>query len=145
MKILICHHIEPHWDKSLRKHGTSFLKLEEAVTKHVRRAKYDKVIVVRFETYSFDRDICDYETLYPYISDIVEYGVYYGNDYREEGFEHAYVSAHEGYAPIAEWMYNLREHQISICGAFDGQCVADLEACLNHLKIKYRRIEDLIV
>ena len=48
---------------------------------------------------------------------------------------------------IPEWMEDLASEKarVSICGAFEGECIEDLEIALKACKIKFRRIESLIV
>ena len=36
-------------------------------------------------------------------------------------------------------------HGVYLAGAFDGECIEDMEIALNALKIKFHRVEDLIV
>lgn len=46
---------------------------------------------------------------------------------------------------IEEWMQELPKENVFICGAFDGECIEDLEYALDFLEVKYERIEDLII
>lgn len=46
---------------------------------------------------------------------------------------------------IADWMKKLPSKNVFISGAFDGECIEDLEIALDFLDIDYTRIEKLIV
>ena len=45
---------------------------------------------------------------------------------------------------IEDWM-QLSGEDVYISGAFDGECIEDLEIALRHCQVKFSRIEDLIV
>lgn len=145
MKILILHHLEEHWNNSLRKVGLSFKTLEHLAYDHCKRTNYDRVIITRFDYNGYDKDILQYDKLYPYIADIFPYG--YGWDELDvrQNPDIEWSCWGGNYAPIEDWMRQLRGHNVSIGGCFDGACLLDLETCLQHLNIPYRRIGRLIV
>lgn len=169
MKVLIVHHLEPEWATHYPKchpQGWEFYDFSEAVANHIVKENYDQVILTQF-TYTRLYDCAEYFPLYDKITVQYEYG--YGwdmNDARLDGrsFEGAYKQldemgyvigddgrtwarggAHSELVLIDDWMETLPKNNVHICGAFDGQCIEDLEKALEHLEIKYERIEELIV
>ena len=145
MRTLIIHHLETIWDFGYRKSGTNMIELCLKIKEHIENIGYDKIILTRFEDGELQ---CEhYETGLGYYIDKVEvYG--YGwdkscldgsnpDDWTEGG-------AHSEYVYLAEWMRYL-EGEIHICGAFDFECIEDLQIALRALNKKYRRVEELIV
>ncbi len=50
------------------------------------------------------------------------------------------------YTAIYPWMHNItKDFEVYICGAFDGECIWDLERGLTELGRPYTRIEELIL
>ncbi len=52
---------------------------------------------------------------------------------------------HSGAVLLADWMRPLKGCQVRIAGAFDGECIEDLEIALRALEVKFTRIEKLII
>ena len=89
----------------------------------------------------FDLDFADK------VSEVHDYGygwekdclTDYPNDFVQGG-------SHSEAVMIACWMRDLKKtDSISICGAFDGECIEDLEIALSSLDLPFKRIESLIV
>lgn len=148
MKTLIIHHLEMTWQEGYKRLGTSFDELARKTISHIKRAKYDRVILTQFESW---RPLGEhYESgLVEFIDKWVEYG--YGwslddaNDTDEESCHFVEGGNHSEMVMISDWMYSLRDDKVRICGAFDGECIEDLEIALNGCGVKFERVESLIV
>ena len=169
MKVLVIHHLEPTWSQAYINFGcTTFEELCEKTAAHIEASSYDKVILTQFEQ-------TELENHYPYypliglVNDIREYG--YGWDAasmadEDEDGEPEDVLAiideqgeykdrfcnvvckggnHSEVVLVDSWMRSLVGCEVDICGAFDGECIEDLEIALSHLKIDFNRVESLIV
>jgi|GEM_PF-4517277 len=145
MKTLIVHHLESIWENAYQQHRHSFEGLCEKLFEFLQENHFDKVILTRFE----QTDLEDMHLMYglgEYIFNVHDYG--YG--WTEESVEHledddwCEGGHHSEIVMIDELMKELRG-EISICGAFDGECIDDLETALNHLNINFKRIEELII
>jgi hypothetical protein len=158
MKILIVHHLQPMWDSGLQRQGSSFEEMKYSLIEHLEDNYYDKVIFTMFEDYQR----MDYhEGLYGNM-DFIEYG--YG--WEPEQFEDAeylderYYSENDSILipvsnayycerwalindEVREWLPSKTDN-VFICGAFEGECLADLESVLDHCNIEYSRINELI-
>jgi hypothetical protein len=158
MKVLIVHHLQPMWDAGLHRFGTSFEEMKERLLIHLDENTYDKVIFPMFEHY----ERMDYhEGIWGINATFVNYD--YGwcpEDYEEaEENEDGYELFEDQYIPVSgssycerwalvnsevrEWMPKP-EDDVSICGAFDGECLADLESVLDYCNIPYTRLNELI-
>lgn len=67
-----------------------------------------------------------------------EYTTEHGETYCEGG-------SHSQIVLVDDWMKQLPKENVFISGAFDGECVEDLEIALTHLNIDYTRVSSLIV
>jgi hypothetical protein len=45
---------------------------------------------------------------------------------------------------IADWMRSL-SGDVYISGAFEGECIEDLEIALSHLRIEFKKVRQLII
>jgi hypothetical protein len=168
MKTLVIHHLEPMWQEGYRNQGTDFETLCERIGEHISENDYDRIILTRFESFRLDEPEYDFLTEQnPYI-ECKEYG--YGwvlesfidedeeniDDIRERiesgeiyelrfGSKLADGGNHSEVVMIEDWMESIKSDEVFICGAFDGECVEDLEIALGTLKIEFTRLEDYIV
>jgi hypothetical protein len=165
MKVLIMHHVEPMWESSLSSiAGLTFNEYLEDIADHVWRNNYDRVILTRFEDDTAEPDI--YWGLADYISQVHAYD--YGwpkdmlSDFGEDddiydrlnageivddgnGTKYVEGGNHSEIVWVADWMFDLKNDEVDICGAFDGECIEDLEIALKAAKVEFNRIESLIV
>lgn len=146
MKVLILHHVEPMWAQALKRFDTSFEALQEKILDFLAENVFDKIILTRFE----DWKACPSEGYFPElldkVSNVHEYA--YGWE-REELEAHPDLfcegGTHSGAVLLADWMIPLKRADVTIAGAFDGECIEDLEIALTHLGVKFGREESLIV
>lgn len=167
MKTLIIHHLEPMWNEGYRTHGTSFEKLLEKFYNYLEENSFDRVILTRFEDRKLDDSYCfycekndDYCELSKFIDKVHNYDYGWDKDSifdgelpepKEEGF---YVNewgnvycdggVHSEIVWIPDWIQGL-QGDIFISGAFDGECIDDLETALEALNKTFHRINELIV
>ena len=53
--------------------------------------------------------------------------------------------AHSEAVMIEDWMRELKGHNVTICGAFNGECIDDLETALRFLGVGFRKEKSLTV
>lgn len=168
MKTLIIHHLEPEWSHGYLQHGTTFAQLCEKFAQHLDETEYDQVILTQFNYTRLD-EAWPYEPLIGRIDQQHEYGYGYeidsfiNDDDEREDAENTLESCgeyvtqygvklcnggnHSSVLPIDDWMMELKRKnsQVFISGAFDGECIEDLECVLKHIGIDFNRIESLII
>lgn len=148
MKVLIIHHLETMWNTAMRLNfGTSFEREAEKVREHLEENDYDKVILTRFEEPELEYE--HYETgVADYISDVYDYA--YGwerdEDNGEEGRDWTEGGNHSPIVKLEPWMHELKQRgaTVDLCGAFDGECIEDMEIALTAVGIPFTRLEHLI-
>jgi hypothetical protein len=142
MKVLIIHHLERIWENGYKKFGTSFDELVEKFYEHLSHETYDLVILTRFEDFRLDDD---YWPIAQYVDRVETYA--YGWE-KQEMLDNPGIfcegGSHSEAVLIEDWM-RLSGHDVYISGAFDGECIEDLEIALRHCQVKFFRIEDLII
>jgi hypothetical protein len=153
MKTLIIHHLEMTWEDGYKRAGTSFYELSEKVISHIKRAKYDRIILTQFENWKAQDE--HYESgIADFITDWKDYGYgwveeegMFDDGFIKDDYGNEYVKGgnHSEIVLLADWMRLLKNDKVSICGAFDGECVEDLEIALRACAVKFRRVEKLIV
>lgn len=159
MKTLIIHHLEPMWEEGYKNNSTSFNQLLELFNEHLEDNQYDRIILTRFEDFQVEPEI------YGYFADLVDKVYSYGYAWCRDMFDDEdileqideggivktdcgdYVEggSHSELVLIDDWMYDLRGQEIYISGAFDGECIEDLEIALGALEIPFKRVSELIV
>lgn len=173
-KILICHHLEPMWSESLLRYKVNPDEFAQDVITHIKENNYDRIILTRFEddrwsTYTSD-DYYTWEELKNILQfgnhkidvEIYDYGwcvdMFLGDiDFPDEtetvvfpqnlrdGSIIVEGGIHSEVVLVPDWIQNLQDCEISICGMFDNECIEDLEIALKSQAISFNRIEDLIV
>lgn len=160
-KVLIIHHLEMTWETGYNNHETSFYELASKIKTHIKKSNYDKIVLTQFENYK-----PQHEHYQSGIADLVTNWFDYGYGWDKEGCEveekigcngevfqdnygNEYVKGgdHSEIVLITDWMKELGRYKdnVSICGAFDGECIEDLEIALTACDVKFRRLEKLIV
>jgi len=145
--VLILHHLEPMWESGYKRMRTSFDRLCEKVIDHLNDHRYRQIILTRFEDTNLD--VRHYETGLADVGmliDVFEYG--YGWDAAQivedpENFVDG--GNHSEAVLISDWMRFLPKAGVYLAGAFDGECIEDMEIALRALKVKFTRVEELIV
>lgn len=162
-KVLIIHHLEPMWERGYKDHGTSFEALKEKFACHLEENRYSKVILTRFE--DFDISYSEYYQLVDYVDQVETYDYGWCLDMldvedlddlqRLSKYPEVYQAEdcsrwtsggnHSEIVWVADWMFDLIGKDVEISGAFDGECVEDLQIALDALGVGYKRLNDLIV
>jgi hypothetical protein len=126
------------WEQAYRNFGTSFERLVEVFYDHLERNHYDKVILTRFEDHRIHEP--EYELIHLFIDQVVSYA--YGweeQDLLDNPDRFCEGGSHSQAVLLEDWM--KIKGQVFISGAFDGECIEDLEIALRHLEVKFERIE----
>lgn len=144
MKVLIIHHLESTWEYGYQKQGTSLEELVEKFRRHLARAKYDRVILTRFEDNRLEPE---HYPISDYIDIVHEYDYGWTPEMFRDPSEYCEGGYHSEVVWLADWLKDLKHKRATVCigGAFDGECIEDLEVALRHLKIPYKRLDNLIV
>jgi len=141
-KVLLLHHLEPMWNEGLKRKNTSFEEMEYKVYLHLKRVKYDKVILTRFEDYRLGPE-------YSYISSFVDNVYDYAYGWEKEMFtskdEYCPGGNHSEVVYLPDWVKNLKGSKVSIAGAFLGECLEDISIALSYCKVKWKYISGLVV
>lgn len=159
MRTIIIHHLQVMWDRGLRNLGTDFETELEKVVEHLREEQYSRVIVTNFEA-NFGLDF-EQEILQEFNPVVYEY--MYGWELDTRVFTNEDISVlengqtvnckqdicwtlggnHSDVVIVDDWMKEL-QGDIFICGAFDGECIEDLEIALEGAGKDFKRINELI-
>ena len=148
MKTIIIHHLETMWTWGLKKAGTSFEEVSHNVLLHLLDNEYDRVILTRFEDNRLED--AHYEAGLGEFIDIVEdyaYGWEEGSIDGQLGTDWTEGGSHSEIVLLTEWMHELKTlgSAVDLCGAFDGECIEDMEIALSSLGIDFNRLNHLIV
>jgi len=140
---LIIHHLEPEWELGYRKAGTSLEQLVARFYEHLERNHYDKVILTRSEDNLFHEP--EYAPIAQFIDQVETYSYGWEAAFVDETNEHRFCEggSHSEVVLLEDWM--RIEGKVFISGAFDSECIEDLEIALRYLNVDFERIESLIV
>lgn len=166
-KVLIIHHLEPEWSEAyMRVGGITFEKLCKKTAKHIKKSDYSRVILTQFNPIGLHESY-PYEPLIGKIDEIHEYG--YGWELESFNFiemdaetvaeslengelvcdQHGQYLTKGGYHSqvvlVDDWMFELAGHEVDLCGAFDGECIEDMEIALAAAGVSFNRISKLII
>lgn len=164
-KVLIIHHLERIWKDGYSMFGTSFETELEKVLRHLKRAKYDRIILTQFEPVRNLWDDPDFWELAEYIDQHHEYG--YGWDeycFKSSKLDDSIMEKldsgeiieleyekickggnHSAILIVPKWIEELNGWDISLCGAFRHECLEDMTTLLSTLGYSYKLVEKLIV
>lgn len=162
MSVLIMHHVEECWSDAMDDMGVDYEEYLQRLFDHIQESNYSHIINTRFEDISTCGSLHsvgdEYATLgnlvnmvydYGYGWDLDESGEKYTQDGEEYRTEHGTVFVdggnHSTHVLIPEWIDNHISDEIDLVGAFDGECLEDMEIVLRHKGIKYNKIKSLIV
>lgn len=169
MAILLAHHLEEFWDESLKKYDTSFDEEVEKLSDFIKHSgvEIDKIIVTSFENFDWDvghfpliqtaeslnipielqtygygmqRITSDEDSMERYPDEQENITWCYGErDYHERDGEEQDV------LDIEDWMIELRGSDVILVGAFEGECLNDMETILKSQEIDFHKVEELCV
>ena len=130
------------WNSGLVRMGTSYEEMLLRVIEHLGIYNYDRVILTNFEGYKLEQE---QEPLRQFSPEIYDY--MYGwerDEVKDWNIDYVDGGSHSEVVLVYDWMYEL-DGEIHICGAFDGECIQDLEFALDGAGKRYTRLNHLIV
>ena len=157
MKVLWLHHFEDYWNHSLKEFDTNFEKELLKVMNYLEHEEFNKVLITRFmENKEGDCHLplinfCNSKNIR---IEFKEYGYGFRNDNNEYkkkdyGKEWIYGNRQEhtekDVLPIEEFQKELKNHEVYLGGAFENECLNDVESIMKHLEINYIKINELCV
>lgn len=146
MKVLIIHHLEPMWSEGYEKFGTTFERLQEKFIDFLSENSFDRVILTRFEDWGASVAEGYFPELLEHINVFHPYAYGWDNECAENDPERfCEGGSHSEAVLIDDWMLPLKRAAVTISGAFDGECIEDLEIALRHVGVNFTREESLIV
>lgn len=141
MDICVLHHVEPMWENSFDREEL-ILNIQD----HLERNSYDMVILTTLEYTD------GYPELKPYWNRLEEWG-YGWEDPEEEKEWYADCNidisdiiparGHE-FAYVYPWIKELKNATWHLMGGAENECLQDLIDTLEHLDIRYFKINDCI-
>lgn len=131
------------WEHGYKKQGTSFEELEEKFAHYIRKCHPKRVVLTRFEDYQISYD--DYPNLINLVDDIYDYAYGWEPDMFNSPDEYCEGGSHSTVVYVPEWIKKLSKKRVYLSGAFDGECIEDMEIALNHVRAKYTRVNSLII
>lgn len=146
MRVLIVHHLEPCWEQGYVSNGTSFDLLCGQLAEYLEENQYNRIILTRFEECEIPEEFANHGLQYS-ISTVHQYAYGWEKEMQKDNPHCRWTEGgnHSEIVLIDDWMLELEGEEVDICGAFDGECIEDLEIALDATEVKYRRIEELIV
>ncbi len=146
MRVLIIHHLEKCWESGYCGFGLSFERLQEKFVEFLQENSFDRIILTRFEDWKATPEDGYFPEFLEFISEVRDYAYGWDKECTKGNEERFCVGGtHSDFVLIDDWMLKLRGCDVTISGAFDGECVEDLEIALSHLGIEYKREENLII
>lgn len=144
MQVLIIHHLQTMWEESYNKFGTTCFDLCVGIKEHIEENSYDQVILTQFENFQAESIHENTELSYS-VDRWEEYGYGWESSMFSNESEYCEGGAHSEVVYLPDWLKNLKGAKVDLCGAFDGECIEDMEIALNHCDIPFNRIEQFIV
>lgn len=144
MKTLIIHHLEPMWENGYNKFGTTCFDLCTGLTEFLEKNCFDQIILTQFEDWN-PQPIHHETGLSDFITKYEEYSYGWERDCFRHENEFCEGGTHSEVVWLPDWLKGLRNHSVSLCGAFDGECIEDMEIALSHCVGNFSRIEEFIL
>jgi hypothetical protein len=169
MAILLAHHLEELWDDSLKKYDTSFNEEVEKLSDFIKHSgvEIDKIIVTSFENIDWDEghfpliqtaeslDISIELQTYAYGMQRVTNDEYSMEQYPDEKENitwcygereyHEREGEEQDVLDIDEWIVELKGSEVILVGAFEGECLNDMETILENQEISFHKVDELCV
>jgi hypothetical protein len=147
MKILICHHVEQCWEYGLKGFGVNLYDLYQKIVDHIDAIGYDKVILTRFEIGREQFDDSHYDSGFAeWVDRVYEYAYGWPAEcLTDDPSRFVPGGNHSEAVMIDDWIRDLSKHDVDLCGAFDGECIEDMEIALEACNVKFKRLNELIV
>lgn len=142
MKTLIIHHLESMWESSyISTGGITYEDLLFKFRDHLEEQEYDRVILTRFEDIRFEPE---HDIIREFVDELYDYAYGWEDNEDTQGEDFCEGGTHSERVYIADWMRSL-SGDVYISGAFEGECIEDLEIALSHLGIEFKKVRQLII
>ena len=146
-RVLILHHVEPDWEAPLVSRGTSFEEVCEDIIDHIENSEqYDRIILTRWE----DWELCDehYHTgIAHYVTQVENHCYGWEAAAAEQDTDTVWAEGgtHSEVVPLYNWILGLQDSEVFLAGAFDGECIEDMEYALKGANVNFTRLNHLII
>lgn len=153
---LILHHFESHWNHGLSKFGLSIENMSDQIIDFLsnKRPDINNIIITRFEGIDFE---LEHAKIQQFAEDknieirIEEYAYsYYRESFPNSDYDLIIPtrdnSDPDNVLPVMDWQKELKEHKsVILAGAFEGECVRDMEDILLYTRGDFEKIDELVV
>lgn len=146
MKVLLIHHLEPCWSDALnRLTGRGFRDWAERLAEALDGHTFDRIILTQFEDNKPSEGHIE-TGLAQFVNTWHEYAYGWEKDC-QKFFPGEYVEGgnHSESVWTPDWLKALKGASVTLCGAFDGECIEDMEIALRACNVKFKRWNDFIV
>ena len=147
MKVLIIHHLEPIWQKGYGGFGESFESLQEKFLAYLSENSFQRVILTRFEDWRACSSEGYFSELLDLISEVRDYAYGWEAEMFQDESDYCEGGTHSEVVYLPEWLKQLKKRgaQVTLTGAFEGECIEDMEIALSHLEIPFTKARSLIL
>lgn len=159
LNTLILHHFESHWSDGLAKFSLDMEKMSDQIIDFLseKRTDINNIIITRFEGVDYEPEhtkLREYAKEHDIQIRIEEYAYsYYPDNFTDKQLKTLETvkptrdnSDEDNILPVDNWQKELKEHNsVSLAGAFEGECVQDMEDILLHVRGDYNKIDELVV
>jgi len=159
LNTLILHHFESHWSDGLAKFSLDMEKMSDQIIDFLseKRTDINNIIITRFEGIGYEPEhtkLREYAKEHDIQIRIEEYSYsYYPDNFTDNQLKTLVTvkptrdnSDEDNILPVDDWQKELKDHKsVSLAGAFEGECVQDMEDILLHVRGDYNKIDELVV
>lgn len=148
-KVLLIHHLETAWCHGFKLHGTTFEDECERVISYLKKNSdlYHEIILVRCDDSIFES--AHFEVgLHEHIDRVEEYAYGWSRKCQIpslKGIEWDDGCDHSEVVMLPQWLKDLKDCDVRVCGAFRRECIETLCTALKRLKIRHYKLHSLIV
>jgi len=150
MKTLLIHHLEELWSDGYKNFGTSFEAEAAKIANYIRKSDFERVLLVRMEDFDLGEEHHS-AGLNELVDDVEIYAYGWNREELEEedpegeGVRWADGCDHSEVVLLDDWIKDLVGQDVTLVGAFEGECVATVSAAMDQCGVSYQREESLIV
>lgn len=143
MSVLIIHHVESMWKETmLKSFGVDLDHFISKLAAYLEENHYTQIILTCFEEWKLGDE---HWPIAEHVNHVYDYAYGWEADMFQDESEYCDGGNHSSVVHITDWMRDLPKQNVTICGAFDGECIEDLEIALGHLDVKFDRLEEFII
>lgn len=169
MTTLVAHHLESMWESGLNNYGTSFEEEVNNICDFLIHGgqDIDKIIVTSFENLDWEEGHAPLVETANELGIPIEHKTYgYGmlrnldcedsmERYSEENKNitwcysereyHEHENNMQDVLDVEDWIVDLKNDDVLLVGAFEEECLLDMETIFENQNINYNKIDDLCV